>query len=172
MGLSDIAAGIRVTERQRERGVASVDDTGASLAERLVPFADALPCSPAVAATLVEAYAGGADVGSAARAAGLPPTDGAKALHLLGEPLTVLSPVGRDIVGDWLAADISRADALTLSGASEREFALAAFLQTHAPLDGAREALEGILSLGGDAAVAKRDTLGETMSNATDLRSE
>ncbi len=169
MGLSDIAAGIRVTERQREHGVAAVDDTDSSLAERLAPFADALPCSPAAAATLVETYAGGADVGTAARAADLPPTDGTKVLHLLGEPVTVLSPTARDIVRDWLTAEISRADALALTGASEREFALAVFLLTHDPLDGAREALEGVLSLAGDAAVEKRDALGETMSGPGDL---
>ena len=43
MGLSDIAEGVRVTEEQRDRGVASVDRTGASLAERLGSCAADLP---------------------------------------------------------------------------------------------------------------------------------
>jgi len=67
MALSDIAAGVEVTTRQRDRGVAAVDETDAPLPERLAPFADDLPCSAAAAATVVEAYAAGRSVGDAGR---------------------------------------------------------------------------------------------------------
>lgn len=169
MGLSEIAAGLEVTAEQRQRGVASVDATDDPLRERLAPFADDLPCTPGEAATVVEAYAGGASVGESARAAGLPPVTGAKALHLLGESVRPLGPTGRELVREWLAAECSRADALALSGAGEREFALAAYVETHDPIPGARDALEGALAPDGDAAVAKRDALDGTMSDSRDL---
>ncbi|WP_254536504.1 DUF7858 family protein [Halomarina litorea] len=169
MGLSDIAAGLEVTTEQRERGVAAVDATDTPLAERLAAFAADLPCSPEAAATVVETYAGGASVGASADAAGLPPMTGAKALHLLGESVSPLGPTGRNIVRDWLSADLSRADALALSGASETAFALAAYVETHDPVPGARDALEGALSPSGDAAVAKRDQLGDTLDDASDF---
>jgi hypothetical protein len=169
MGLSEIAAGVEVTAEQRDCGVAAVDATDEPLPDRLAPFADDLPCAPREAATVVEAYADGSSVGESARAAGLPPVTGAKALHLLGESVCPLGPTGRELVRDWLAADCSRADALALSGASEREFALAAYVETHDPIPGARDALEGALAPDGDAAVAKRDALSETMSDAGEL---
>ncbi|MFC6837218.1 DUF7858 family protein [Halomarina ordinaria] len=168
MTLSDIAAGLEVTTEQRSRGVASVDATGTSLRERLTAFADDLPCSATDAAAVVEAYAGGASVGASAATADLPPVTGATVLHLLGEHVSPLGPTGREVVRDWLDARLSRADALALSGASEREFALAIYVETHDPLPGAQEALEGALSLGGDAAVEKRDLLAETMDDAFD----
>ncbi|MFC7155816.1 hypothetical protein ACFQPA_10150 [Halomarina halobia] len=170
MGLSDIAAGVEVTTEQRERGVASVDATEASLDERLAAFEDDLPCSADAAATVVEAYAGGASVGASAGAADLPPVTGAKVLHLLGEHVSPLGPTGRELVDDWLDARLSRADALSLSGASESAFALAVYVETHDPLPGAREALADALALGGDAAVAKRDLLAETMDDGFDRR--
>jgi hypothetical protein len=37
MALSDIAAGVEVTTSQRDRGVAAVDETDASLSERWAP---------------------------------------------------------------------------------------------------------------------------------------
>ncbi|WP_267903105.1 DUF7858 family protein [Halobacterium bonnevillei] len=43
MGLTDIAEGVSVTTRQRDRGVASVDRTGESLADQL---AASTPTSP------------------------------------------------------------------------------------------------------------------------------
>ncbi len=170
MGLSDIAAGLEVTTEQRERGVAAVDATDAPLADRLGAFEDDLPCSAAAAATVVETYAGGASVGASAGAADLPPVTGAKALHLLGESVSPLGPMGRDLVRDWLSADLSRADALALSGASETAFALAAYVETHDPLPGARDALEGALAPAGDAAVEKRDALGDTLDDGCDFR--
>jgi hypothetical protein len=162
VGLSDIAAGIEVTTEQRERGVASVDDTAADLAERLGAYDSALPCSARAAATLVEAYAGGKSVGAASRAAGLVPATGARALHRLGEPVCPLSPVERDVVRDFLDARIGRTDAVALVG-SEREFALGVYCETHDPIPGAVEALEGAL------AVESADPLVDARSDVGDL---
>lgn len=164
MGLSDIAAGVTVTTRQRERGVASVDRTGESLADQLAALDGDLPVDPDAAAALAEAYAGGASVGDAAAEAGVAPTTAAKTLHRLGfEGLTPFSPLQRDVLEDWLAAEVSRADALELTGASDREFALAAFVATHEPLEGAAEAVDGALSTSRDAMVEKRDALDATL---------
>jgi hypothetical protein len=169
MGLSDIAAGVEVTMEQRERGIAAVDATDQPLVERLSAFSDDLPCSPEEATTLVEAYADGESVGQSSRAAGLAPVTGAKTLHLLGEPIAPITPVGRELVRDWLNAECTRIDALSLSGASETEFALAAFIETHDPIPGSREALEGVFSFNSNPTVSKRDALAETMSDAGEL---
>lgn len=169
MGLTDIAAGLEVTTKQRERGVATVDATDESLLDRLAEFADELPCTAERAATLVETYANGASIGRSSHAAGIPPVTGAKTVHLLGEPVAPLGPVGRELVRDWLDAECSRADAIALSGANETEFALATFVETHDPLPGAREALEGVFAGEANATVTKRDELAETMSDAHDL---
>jgi hypothetical protein len=169
MGLGEIAAGIEVVDEQRDRGVAAVDRTAESLDERLAEYADEFPCTPAEAATLVEAYAGGKSVGASARAAGLPPVTGAKTLHLFGEQVTPLGPTAREVVRDWLAGHLSRAEALELIGASEREFALAAYVETHDPIPGARDAVEGVLSTSDAASVEKRDALAGTMSDTDDL---
>ena len=171
MGLSDIAAGIEVVDEQRDSGVATVDRTADPLAERLAPYAEELPCSASDAATLVEAYAAGKSVGASARIAGVAPTDGAKALHLFGESVSPVGPMGREIVGDWLAGELSRTEAVELAGVSDQEFALAAYVETHDPIPGAMEAVEGALSLNGDGAVAKREALGDTMDGVGDLRS-
>jgi hypothetical protein len=164
MALSDIAEGVRVTTRQREHGVASVDRTDATLADRLAEFADDLPCGAETAAALADAYASGGSVGDAAADAGVPPTTAAKALHRLGfEGLTPFSPLQRDVLDDWLNARISRADAIELTGAGEREFALAAYVATHDRLPGAAEAVESALSAGGDAMVEKQAELDATL---------
>lgn len=145
--LSDIAAGLEVTVEQCDRGVATVDDTGGDLATRLTPYADELPCEPATAATLVESYTGGRSIGECARRAGLPAVAAAKTLHLLGvDGVCPLSAQGRQILRDWLAGDLSRTEARLLAGAGEREFALATFVETHDPLAGAMEAVEGELT--------------------------
>jgi hypothetical protein len=166
MGLSEIAAEVgRTTTRQRERGVAAVERR-ADPETALEPFADELPCSVAAAATLLEAFVAGRTVGESAREAGVAPTTGAKALHLVGvEGVCPLGPTGRRVVRDWLAGELGRADALELTGASEREFALAAYVETHDPLDGAREAVEGALAPGGDAMVSKRDNLADVVDD-------
>lgn len=163
MALSDIAAGIEVTERQCDQGVAAVDDTDTTLAERFDPVADALPCSPAAAATVVEAYAAGRSVGASGHAAGVAPVTAAKTLHLLGEQVTPVGPQGREIVRDWLSGALSRTDALALSGLGDEEFALAVYCETHDSLPAARDAVEGALS------TRCEDPLGETMSDVDDL---
>lgn len=163
MTLSELAAGLEVTAEQEDRGVAVVDGTDTPLVERLEPFRDALPCTPAAAATLVECYTTGTSLGTAAREAGIAPITGAKALHLLGEEVSPLGPTGRDVVRDWLDARLSRADALELTRASEAEFALAVFVETHDPLPEAQEALEGAL------AVEHRDPLADARPDADEF---
>ncbi len=170
MALSDIAAGLEVTAKQRDHGVATVDDTDRDLHDRLATFSDGLPCETETAVRIVESHAAGASVGESARRAGIAPMTAAKTLHLLGvNGVSPLSPIGHELVRDWLSADLSRSEAFTLSGASETEFALATFIETHDPLDGAAETIESALALDGDAAVKKRDILAETMSDVGDL---
>ncbi|MGM0398392.1 MAG: hypothetical protein ACQEQY_05300 [Halobacteriota archaeon] len=171
MGLSDIAEGIAVTERQRERGVATVDRTDPTVNAAIAPFEDDLPCDVADAAILVDEFVGGASVGAAAASAGLPAVTGAKTLFLLGfEGLSPLSPLGREILGDWLAGDIGRTDAKALTDASDAEFALATFLETHDPLPDADERIATALQSDTNHSVAKRDVLADTMSGVGDLR--
>jgi hypothetical protein len=145
MGLSEIAAGIEVTAEQERRGVATVDDTDATLEERLSEFAGELPCGPAAAAVAVEQYAAGGSVGAAAEAAGVPAVTAAKALHLLGESVSPVGPVGLKMVRDWVAGELPRSEAEELARVSGPEFALAAYIETHEPLDGVRAAVEGAL---------------------------
>ena len=173
MGLSDIAAGLTVTTRQRERGVATVDDTHESLGDWLEETgADAdLPCSPATATELVDAYARGASVGAAAAVADTVPMTAAMTLHRLGTPgLSPLSPLGREILEDYLAGEVTRSDAVELAGTSEREFALAAYVATHDPIPGAREAVEAALSPTERASVAKQAELGGALESPDTLR--
>jgi hypothetical protein len=146
MGLSDIADGLAVTTEQEVRGVATVDETGGDrpLAARLDEYADELPCDPGDAAAVIEAYTAGRSVGDAAHEAGLAPVTAAKTLYRCGEQVTPLSPTGREIVRDWIAGDVSRSDALTLTRASEPEFALAVFVETHDPIPGVRAICEAV----------------------------
>ena len=166
MGLSEIAAGIEVTAEQRDRGVATVDRTEDSLSERRAQHEAALPCSAEAAATVVERYAGGGSVGAAARAADLAPITAAKALHLLGESVSPLGPTGTEILRDWLAGDLARSEARELTRASETEFALAAYVETHEPLQAACSAVDGALAA---RHRTEEDPLAETHSDATDL---
>ena len=168
MGLADIAAGIEVTDEQRDRGVASVDRTAASLTDRLTAVTEALPCSGERAATLVEAYAAGKSVGDAGRAAGIAPTTAAKTLYLCGEQVCPLTPRQRDIVEDWLDGRLPRSEARQLTGASEREFALATYVATHDPVAEAQEALEGALTEA-DATREKQAALGDSVDQPADL---
>jgi hypothetical protein len=170
MTLSDIAAGIEVTTAQRDRGVPTVDGTDDDLTSRLDDYADQLPCEPAAAATVLEAYAGGTSVGDVARAAGVAPMTAAKTLHRCGEPgISPLGPTARRVVRDWLAGELSRADATTLTRATDAEFALAAYVESHDPVPGLVEASEAALTPSTSASVTKRETLAETMSDATDF---
>lgn len=150
MGLSDIAEGVEVTVEQRDRGVATADGTETSLAERLAPFDDALPCSPATAARLVEAYAEGASIGRSAAVADVPETTAAKTLYLLGEPIDPLSPTSRRILDDWIAGEISRTEARTLAGIGDDEFALGAYVATHDPIAEAESVVAGSMSIDRD----------------------
>ena len=163
MGLADIAAGLSTTTEQDERGVASVDATDAGLADALAAFAEDLPCEPAAAAAVAEAYVGGAPVDAAGHDADVPPMTAAKTLHRLG--FTGLSPVaatGERVLEDYLAGRASRADARGLLSLSDAEFALATYVATHDPVDGALEDER-------TATVEKRDALAETMSSADEF---
>jgi hypothetical protein len=162
--LEEIAAGIEVTAEQVDRGVAAVDGTGADVETRLEPFAEGLPCGVEAAAELVAAYADGASVGAAARRAGLAPTTGAKVLHRLGEPVSPLTPGGRAVVDDFLAARVPRTEAVRLVG-DEADFAIGVYARTHDPLPGASEAVEGLLAPGPDGP----DPLAEARSDVDDL---
>ncbi len=164
MGLADIAAGVEVTTEQCDQGVATVDRTGECLTDRLEPVAEELPCAPADAATLVERYASGGSVGAAGRAAGLTPMTAAKTLHLLGEAVWPLGDLARDIVTDWLAGDLSRTEAIDLARASENEFSLAVYIETHDPLPAARDAVEDALAVDD-----RGDPLTDARSETTDL---
>ncbi|MFB6153477.1 MAG: hypothetical protein ABEJ27_04415 [Halodesulfurarchaeum sp.] len=171
MALADIAEGVVSVAHQRDRGVATVDRTADALPAVLADCADDLPVSAAAAQDVVEAYIAGRSVEDAAAAADLAPLSGAKTLHLLGfEGLSPLSPLERDILRDWMAGELSRADALELTGAGPTAFALAAYIETHDPIPAARDRLEDALFGTDDAMVAKRDALADTMSDATDLR--
>ena len=152
MGLSSIAAGLEVTAEQRDRGVATADVTDASLAGRLEPFADELPCDAAAAAAVVEAYAEGADLGRAAAVADVATTTAAKTLYLLGEPVDPLSPTARRVVDDWLA------------GVGASEFALGAYVATHDPIPEAESVVAGALAVETDA-----DPLYDARSDLSDL---
>jgi hypothetical protein len=134
MTLSDIAAGIEVTAEQKHRDVAAVDETGGGVLERLRPHAEALPCTPEAAATVVETHAAGTSVGGSARKAGIAPVTAAKALHCCGvSGVTPLSPIARKVVRDWIAGELGRTEALELTGATAAEFALGAYIESHEP---------------------------------------
>lgn len=164
MGLSDIAAGVEVTTEQRDPGVATVDRTEASLTERLDAVAEALPCDGGTAATVVERYAGGGSVGAAGRAAGIAPMTAAKTLHLLGESVSPVGPMGREVIADYLTGELPRTEARQLARVSETEFALAVYVMTHDPVPDARAAVADALAVD-----TQRDPLAETMSDTADL---
>ena len=164
MGLSDIAAGVEVTTEQRDRGVATVDRTEGSLADRLDAVAEELPCDAETAATVLERYAGGGSVGTAAHTAGIAPMTAAKTLHLLGESVSPTGPMGRGIIEDYLAGDLPRTEARQLARLSETEFSLAVYVATHDPLPDARAAVEDAL-----AVETETDPLADTMSDTVDL---
>jgi hypothetical protein len=173
MGLSEIAAGVEVTSEQVDRGVATVDDTGVAPDRRLREFEADLPCTAAAAGTVLEEYRAGADIGTAATAAAIAPVTAAKLLHRCGfEGLTPLSPTAGRVLDDWLEGRLARTEALALTGATDAEFALAAYIETHDPLEELAAAIrrDATEPLAGDAAVSKRDALAGTMSGADDLR--
>lgn len=164
MGLDDIAAGVRVTDEQRERGVATADETAAPLSERLEVFAGDLPCSATEAAAVVRAYGEGASIERAAAVADLPRSTAARVLYLLGEPVDPLTPTARRVLDDWLAGELSRTEARTLAGVGPKEFALGAYVATHEPLEGAESVVAQELSVEGGA-----DPLADARSGVEDL---
>jgi hypothetical protein len=164
MGLSEIAAGIEVTAEQRDRGVAASDGTDTPLPARLEPFGERLPCSPAAAAALLEAYLGGASIGRAAAVAEVPETTAAKTLYLLGEPIDPLTPTAKRVLDDWLAGDLPRTEARRLAGVGDAEFALGAYVATHEPIEGAEEALVEATSVS-----IGEDPLSDARSDLDDL---
>lgn len=165
MTLSEIADGLEVTAEQQERGATVVDDTGTPLLDRLREHADALPCTPAATATLVEAYTAGASVGDAAREAGVAPITAAKALHRCGVAgVCPLAPTRRAVVRDWLDGRLPRSEAVQLAGGDGADFALAVYIETHEPVDALADAVSGTApDLGGDA-------LGGALDTPDDLR--
>lgn len=168
MDLADIAAGVEVTAEQRDRGVAAVDRTGEDLADRLAPHADALPCTPEAAATVVRSHTAGTSVGESAREVGIAPVTAAKALHRCGvEGVSPLAPTAREVVRDWLAGEVSRVEARELTGADPTEFALAAYVESHDPVPELVAAVDGAMEEG---SAAPADPLAETMSDPTELR--
>jgi hypothetical protein len=164
MGLSEIAAGIEVTAEQRERGVAATDETDTPISELLAPFDEQLPCSASSAAALFEAYLGGTSIGRAAAVAAVPETTAAKTLYLLGEPIDPLTPTASRVLGDWLAGELSRTEAKRLAGLGESEFALAAYIATHDPIEDAESALAEAASVPTDD-----DPLSDARSDLGDL---
>jgi hypothetical protein len=171
MGLSDIAAGITVTAEQDERGVPTVDESGSDLVSRLEPHADALPCAPEAAATVLETHTAGTSVGESARTAGVAPVTAAKVLHRCGVAgVSPLSPAGREVVRDWQAGRVSRTTARELVDGDEAAFALAAYVESHDPVPALASVAESVLTPNGTATVEKRDALAGTMSSVTDLR--
>jgi hypothetical protein len=145
MGLADLAEGVRVTESQCEHGVAAVDRTGDSLADRLSGCEEQLPTDATTAAAVVERYAAGGSVGQAAAVASVPEVTAAKVLHLVGESVSPLSPTGRAVVRDWISGELPRSEALSLTRASPAAFALASYVETHEPIPAAQAAVEATL---------------------------
>ncbi|RCU47308.1 hypothetical protein DU504_08345 [Haloplanus salinus] len=171
MGLSDIAAGIEVHERQNDRGVPTVDVTSDSLSARLETHEDALPCTPEAAASVLKSYAAGTSVGDCAHEAGIAPMTAAKLLHRCGVAgLSPLGPTARDILRDWLDGALSRSEAIELVGADEADVALATYVETHDAVPELADAVAGVLEPGANATIEKRDALAETMSSVGDLR--
>lgn len=170
MSLGDIAAGLEVTDEQRDRGVAVVNAASETLADRLAPYEATLPCAPETAAVVFESFTGGAAVEAAATDAGVPPVTAAKTLHLLGvDGLCPLSPRARMIVRDWLDAKLSRSDARELTGASETEFQLAVFIETHEPPAGITDAVEPTLATGEQPLATSREALSDAVSQPDDV---
>jgi hypothetical protein len=164
MALSEIAAGLELTAEQRDRGVATADGTGASLAERLAPYAGALPCERLAAAAVVEAYAEGASVGRAAAVADVPKTAAAKTLYLLGEPVDPLTPTARGVIEEFLDGEIGRTEAQTLANVGNSEFALGVYVATHEPIAEAESVVADALSVDG-----RGDPLDDARSSLDDL---
>lgn len=171
MGLRELAAGITVTDEQRDRGVTEVDAAETPLVDRLAAHEDALPCTAAAAATVLESHTAGRSVGESAREANVAPMTAAKLLHRCGVAgVCPLAPTAREVVRDWLAGDLSRADAETLTGADDADFALATYVETHDPVPELKPVADAVATPDRSRAVETREALGDTMSSVEDLR--
>jgi hypothetical protein len=175
MTLSEIADGLEVTSRQCDRGVAVADDTATPLVDRLEPYADDLPCTPAATATLVDAYTAGRSIGDAAREAGVTPMTGAKALHRCGvSGVCPLAPSRRGVVRDWLDGRIARSEAVALAGGDDADFALATYVETHDPVPAVANVVDahvaGTAPLGGGLAGGDDEALGGALGSPDGLR--
>ncbi|MFB6244606.1 MAG: hypothetical protein ABEH80_10940 [Halobaculum sp.] len=171
MTLSEIAAGVETVTEQRQRSVGSVDATGRSLDERFGESAASLPCAPSTAATVVEAYARGADLETAAADAAVTPVTAARVLYRCGVTSVVqLSASDRRTVREWLAGERSRTAVLESVDCDPAEFTLAGYVETHDPDPDLVAATAELFAGGGDATVQKRDRLAETMSSPAELR--
>lgn len=139
MRLPEVATDVAVTTEQRDRGVAVVNDTDASLAARLEPFAARLPCAPEQVATIVTArVARGESVVASSRAAAVAPMTARKALYRVGEPIPSLDAEAETALATWLDADCSWRAARDAAD-DPAAFALAAYAATHEPIPGASE---------------------------------
>ncbi|MFB6111501.1 MAG: hypothetical protein ABEJ35_03085 [Halobacteriaceae archaeon] len=165
MGLDEIAAAAGTTTTpQRARGVATADRTEAPLVSRLAAVEEELPCKARAAATILRTHTAGTPIGESARAADLAPITAAKVLHRLGvDGVCPLAPTARTIVRDWLAGSLPRAEALELTGASDREFALAVYIETHDPVPEAAQLTADAEVGGRDAMVEKRERLADAV---------
>lgn len=165
MTLEDIAdAAGTTTTRQRSQGVATVDRTDLTLAERLESVPESLPCDAGSAATVLREHTTGTPVGESARKAGLSPMTAAKTLHRLGvKGVSPITPARRSIVQDWLDGAITRSDAVELSNLSAPEFALAAYIETHDPVSRAASITGVLAERRGNAMVSKREHLGDAL---------
>ena len=171
MTLSEIADGLEVTSRQRERGVTVADDTETPLVDRLEPHADDLPCTPAATATLVETYTTGRCIGDAAREAGVTPMTGAKTLHRCGvSGICPLAPSRRGVVRDWLDGRIARSEAVALAGGDESDFALATYVETHEPLSAVADTVAARAAGSAPLGESHGEVLGDTLGSPDGLR--
>lgn len=171
MALEDIAAMVgTTTTQQHDTGVATVDETGRSLSDRLGAYRNELPCEPDAAATVFRTHRRGTPITETARIANIAPVTAAKTLHKLGvDGVCPLAPTAREIVRDWLQGKLTRADAIALTGGSEVEFALASYVETHDPLEEAETLTSGGRGPTGDAMVEKRDNLYDAVGDGPDL---
>lgn len=171
MALEDIAASVgTTTTRQYDNGVATVDETSRSLSDRLGAYRDELPCEPDAAATVLRTHRRGTPIAESAHLANIAPVTAAKALHRLGvEGVCPLAPTAREIVRDWLHGELTRADAVALTGGSDAEFSLASYVETHDPIEEAQTLVAECREGPGDAMVEKRDHLRDAVGDGLDL---
>lgn len=146
MGLAEIAEGMQFTTQQQNRDVHPIDDTTTDLTARLQDYAESLPCSPDTAALVVREYTREMAVAPAAEAADLSLVTAIKLLHRCGVPgLSPLSESDRERLVEWLDGVRPRSDIVNHAEVTERELALATYLETHQVIPELKSALWGQL---------------------------